>query len=206
MLKSYFVLTVVLSILQLCVCILIDPKSEFVPSCIGASSTKPDGYCSLVSWNHARLYNKTTYSLYSPGIPLSTQEQAAYAQKLTDQHRSGSSSEDCADAIERFFCLQAFPECPEALAGYSTSFFSSCRISCDQATLPGCSIDIDCNLLPTTSCVISVPSGYFALPPENVSSNIPSVNCSSTFVGVVFRGHMTDFRYCTESCYLYGLS
>ena len=143
-------------------------EENYVFSCMVSSSVNPPSVCKFVTWNYARAFNKSIYSLYANNAPISISKQDTIAGDLLTKFNIKENSK-CYDSAQRFICTQIFPECPRTNIGMSTSYMLPCRLQCQLATLNGCKLPINCNSYPSSNCAIYVPSGYFALDPVNVS-------------------------------------
>eukprot|EP01041_Mallomonas_annulata_P011557 gene11557-24170_t len=146
-------------------------SSNYVFSCQNSRSglSVQNQFCNMVSWSTARAYPKGNYSIYHPGIPLTLSQQDDCARKLfNDSYPSNFKYTKgmCNDAAKRFYCTVMFPECPDvSKSGVGYSYFLPCRLQCERAALHGCR-NLNCDQYPSYNCMLSVPSGYFALYPE----------------------------------------
>ena len=84
-----------------------DTKYTF--SCYGSDDMKED-FCDMITWNAARAYPSSDYSNYSPGVPLTWDEQDDLAEERYRSMTSGRTSSMCKSAVKRLVCAESFPE------------------------------------------------------------------------------------------------
>ena len=76
-----------------------------------------------------------------------------------------SVSIECSQALTRFACVTAFPECSLAGNSFSSiSYYLPCKVQCEQANAR-CPFKIDCTPYPSVNCMLSLPTGYFMIDP-----------------------------------------
>jgi hypothetical protein len=156
---------------------------NYQPSCSGARKIREDNvtFCSMVDWLAGRLYNTSTFTVYSPGTPLDAQQQTRAAEALAAELLASTGADThspCGSAVQRLACVTAFPYCAAAGDSVSSlSYMPPCQLQCTQLshicksrlyTEPF--LSPDCSSLHTNhNCMLKIPSDRFLLKPEQVS-------------------------------------
>jgi hypothetical protein len=150
--------------------------SDVIFSCTDSyEGDMSDSTCSgIVHWRIARAYKRANYTIYDTGPPLDFEEQDKYVMSIYQSILSPTSSsvvKSCKRAIKRFSCVAGYPACSISDSnrnseGISVSYFVPCRLQCLQMKAACNNIqevkNLNCNELPETTCMISLPTGYFA--------------------------------------------
>ena len=125
-------------------------------------------FCSMASWTSARLYIAATFGDYDLGTELTDIQQNALALNLYNGFKNNHlkpMSNECSQALTRLACVTAFPECSlSTSSGTSISYYMPCRLQCEQANAR-CPFITNCDLYPATSCMLSIPTGFFVIDP-----------------------------------------
>jgi len=161
-----------------------DYLNEYTASCIGAKLVRAEdlGFCSMVNWRTANLYNSSIFSSYNPTNGLSAQDQDVVAKNVMASILSGSKARgynsQCRAALQRFVCVAAFPYCPSVVSSAdSTSYLPACNRQCMQVHdickknyfSTTSLVTLDCSLYPVDrNCVLNVPTDRFLLLPDQV--------------------------------------
>lgn len=185
-------------------------SAEFQPnldnvkaSCKGARMVdNTQMYCSMASWTAAHIYAAENYTDYSPGKPLSDQQQNLYATNIFKSFTAnygGSVRSECHQAVQRLACVTAFPAC--TVVGSSASSISydlPCRLQCEQATAR-CPFALNCDSYPSTNCMMTLPTGFFIIEPTSGPFEpLPIIYGVSLAIWVVFAitwNYLTFVRY-----------
>ena len=140
-------------------------------------------FCGFVTWTSAHLYQNYNFSVYTGGVSYTDNEQNDYARSLYNSYLDyyPKLKSDCAAALQRLACMNAFPQCK--LSGSTMSsvgYWTPCRLQCEQI-LAACGYPAacgancnprkyptaDCNQYAARDCMIYVPPGYFVIDPNS---------------------------------------
>ena len=149
-------------------------KTQIEKSCYNAATfgSLYHSDCSIVTWNSGHLYTAGNFSYYNPGTPLTTSEQLSYAQYLSNRlSQNKNLKSDCAQYLNYFTCIKAFPNCPiTGTTISSVSYFQPCKLQCQQVNARcNAQFTINCDEYPENNCALYVASSYFILDPIKVS-------------------------------------
>jgi hypothetical protein len=130
----------------------------------------PPGYCKFLNKATARAYFADTFSVYSPGIPMTMNEQALYAEYNSEVLKGSSSTspESCALYLQYFSCNSVFPQCVEQRipveASNTPAYYQPCKLQCDLVNrYCDFEVPLDCSGYLDVNCGMQSPPGMFAL-------------------------------------------
>lgn len=190
-----------------------NPQDGKIFTCANARTLHLQSTCNFVYWNSATMLAVENYTMYNPGNPLPDSTQLSFATSLYDgyvnEYKLKNANGNCKNALQRFSCVLAFPECP--ITSGSVSYFTPCELQCSQVNAL-CSTSIACDSFTKNDCMIYIPLGYFLLDPAQVNvafricsrrnKSLSSFMCvlAACMLGWLEKGSLHKFAANIRSC------